>query len=65
MTQWFTPTAENFFCRVGRDSIVKAICAAKGVPAKRSWQKLKKSELAALAEREIAGTGWLPEPLKA
>jgi ParB family transcriptional regulator, chromosome partitioning protein len=65
MKTWFTPTAENFFSRVGRDSIVAAISEAKEVPAKRSWQKMKKAELAALAEREIVGTGWLPKPLRA
>ncbi|HEY1759426.1 MAG TPA: ParB/RepB/Spo0J family partition protein [Bryobacteraceae bacterium] len=65
MKAWFTPTAENYFGRVGRDAIVAAISEAKGVPAKRSWQKLKKSELAKLAEREIANTGWLPKPLRA
>jgi len=65
MRAWFTPTAENYFSRVGRDSVIAAITEAKGVPAKRSWQKLKKSELAQLAEREIAGTGWLPKPLRA
>ena len=65
MAKWFTPTAENFFSRVGRTTIVAAITEAKGTPAKRSWDKLKKSELAALAEREIAGTGWLPQTLKA
>jgi ParB family chromosome partitioning protein len=65
MKEWFTPTAENFFLRVGRQTIVNALTEAKGIPAKRSWQKAKKSELAALAEREIAGTNWLPKPLKA
>lgn len=65
MTKWFTPTAENYFSRVSRDSIVKAICEAKGIPPKRSWEKMKKSELAKLAEREVAGTGWLPAPVKA
>jgi ParB family chromosome partitioning protein len=65
MTKWFTPTAENFFTRIGRTTVIKAICEAKSVPAKRSWDKLKKAELAKLAEREIAGTGWLPEPVKA
>jgi ParB family transcriptional regulator, chromosome partitioning protein len=64
MSAWFTPTADNFFGRVSRDSIVKAIAEATGAPAKRSWQKLKKAELAALAERECAKTGWLPEPLR-
>ena len=35
------------------------------MPARtRSWAKLKKTELAALAEREIHGTGWLPQPLR-
>jgi len=29
-----------------------------------AWDKLKKSELAALAERETAGRNWLPEPLR-
>jgi ParB family chromosome partitioning protein len=65
MTQWFTPTAANFFSRVERSTIINALTEAKGVPAKRSWEKLKKSELAALAERELAGTGWLPQPLRA
>jgi ParB family transcriptional regulator, chromosome partitioning protein len=65
MKQWFTPTAENFFKRVGRPSIVNAIREATGKPSKRSWEKLKKAELAALAERETAGTGWLPKLLVA
>ena len=65
MTKWFTPTAANYFSRVGRASIVTAITEAKKVPAKRSWDKQKKLELAAFAEREVAGTGWLPQLLKA
>jgi ParB family chromosome partitioning protein len=65
LASWFTPTAENYFNRVSRAKIVSAISQAKNVPAKRSWDKLKKSELAALAEREVAGAGWLPQPLKA
>ncbi len=65
MREWFTPTATNYFTRVGRPEVVKAITEAKGIPAKRSWDKLKKAELAAFAEREVAGTGWLPEPIRA
>ncbi len=65
MKQWFTPTAENFFKRVGRQTIINAIKEATGKPSKRSWEKYKKSELASLAERETAGKGWLPQPLKA
>lgn len=64
MQAWFTPTAANFFGRVNRSCIMEALSDA-GVPARtRSWAKLKKAELAALAEREIGGTGWLPEPLR-
>ncbi len=65
MKQWFTPTAENFFKRVGRPTIVNAIREATGKPSKRSWEKLKKAEFAVLAERETAGTGWLPPVLRA
>ena len=65
MKAWFSPTAANYFGRVARTEIISALADAKGMPAKRSWDKLKKSELAALAEREIAGTGWLPQTLKA
>jgi ParB family chromosome partitioning protein len=64
MTAWFTPTAANYFSRVSRADILAALKEAKNLPAKRSWEKLKKSELAALAEREIAGTDWLPQPLR-
>ena len=65
MTEWFTPTADNYFQRVSRPQIVAAITEATNRPAKHTWDKLKKSELAALAERETAGTGWLPKPIRA
>lgn len=65
MAKWFTPTAENYFSRVGRQSIVTAITEAKRVPAKKSWGKQTKAAFAAFAEREIAGTGWLPPLLRA
>ncbi len=64
MQTWFTPTAMNYFGRVSRNCILEALSEA-GVPARtRSWAKLKKTELALLAERDIAGTGWLPQPLR-
>lgn len=64
MTAWFAPTAESYFTRVSRSDILSALKEGKNLPAKRSWEKLKKSEIAALAAREIAGTGWLPQPLR-
>ncbi|WGJ13252.1 hypothetical protein QEV83_11065 [Methylocapsa sp. D3K7] len=64
MGQWFTPTAANFFGKVSRQAMLDAIAEAKGTPCAPAWEKLKKPELAALAERQIAGTGWLPKPLR-
>ena len=64
MGQWFTPTASNFFGKVSRQAMLDAITEAKGTPCAPGWEKLKKPELAALAERQIAGTGWLPKPLR-
>lgn len=61
---WFTPTAANFFGRVSRATTIDALAEAKGVSPAPGWFKLKKADLAALAEREIANTGWLPQPLR-
>jgi ParB family transcriptional regulator, chromosome partitioning protein len=64
MKTWFTPTAANYFTRVGKPQILAAIEEAKGQPPAPAWEKLKKAELASEAERQIAGTGWLPKPLR-
>jgi ParB family chromosome partitioning protein len=63
MTQWFTPNAGNYFGKVSKGQIVDALREVKGAEAP-AWSSMKKAELASLAEREIAGTGWLPEPLR-
>jgi ParB family chromosome partitioning protein len=64
MHAWFTPTTENYFGRINRTAIMDALVEAGRPTHPRSWAKLRKGELAALAEREIAGTGWLPLPLR-
>ena len=64
MKPYFTPTAENYFTRVGKPQILEAIQEAKGQPPAPAWEKLKKVDLATEAERQIAGTGWLPEILR-
>ena len=63
MTAWFTPTAENYFTKVSKTGILEALTEVKGATAP-AWDKAKKSELAAIAEREIAQSGWLPAPLR-
>ncbi|MGA8597940.1 MAG: ParB/RepB/Spo0J family partition protein [Bryobacteraceae bacterium] len=63
MNKWFTPSESNFFSRVPKSRIAEALAEA-GKPVSAETLKLKKAELAALAEREISGTGWLPEPVR-
>lgn len=64
MQTWFTPTAENYFSRISKPQILEALREAKGTAPAPAWEKLKKSELAAVAAREIEGKNWLPEPLR-
>lgn len=64
MAAWFTPTAANYFGSVSKAVIIDALRQVKGDVAP-AWSCMKKPELAALAERQVAGTGWLPEPLRA
>jgi ParB family chromosome partitioning protein len=64
MTKWFTPTADNYFSRASKPLIIKAVCeAGKRTPSPK-WETMKKAELAAMAERDVSGTDWLPEPLR-
>jgi ParB family chromosome partitioning protein len=63
MGAWFTPTAANYFSRVNKAGILAALKEAKGDTAP-AWEAMKKADLAALAERHITGTGWLPAPLR-
>jgi ParB family chromosome partitioning protein len=64
MNAWFTPTSENYFSRIAKPQILEALREAKGTAPAPAWDKLKKSELATLAEREIAGKNWLPALLR-
>jgi ParB family chromosome partitioning protein len=63
MVAWFTPTAESYFGKVSKTAILDILREAKGATAP-AWDKAKKSDLAAIAERETAGTSWLPELLR-
>lgn len=63
MTEWYAPTSEGYFNRIRRSQIMASIDEAKGGHGP-ALDKLKKSELAARAEVHLAGTGWLPEPLR-
>lgn len=64
MSAWFTTDAAGYFSRVSSAQIIAALCEAKGTAAAPSWSKMKKPELAKFAERELAGSGWLPKLLR-
>lgn len=64
MTQWFEPTAEKYFGRISKIGIERALTEAKGADFAAGVSGMKKADAAAYAERQIAGTGWLPALLK-
>jgi ParB family transcriptional regulator, chromosome partitioning protein len=64
MTAWFMPDAANYFSRVSKRQILDALKEGRNQPPAPAWEKLKKGELAQLAERELSGKGWLPELLR-
>ena len=62
-TGW-TPTVENYLGRVTKARILEAVEQARGDDAVRRLEDLRKGEMAEAAESLLAGTGWLPEPLR-
>ena len=60
---WVT-RADNYLNRVTKAQIVDAVREAKGDKTAELLADLKKKEMASEAERLLADTGWLPEPLR-
>lgn len=61
MTDWFTPTADNYFGKVGKPQIIGAIEEVGGtLPSGTA----KKADMAKMAEHAVAGKGWLPKLLR-
>lgn len=60
----WTTTAENYLGKVTKARIVAAVREAKGDEAAEGIESMKKDAQAERAEQLIAGTGWLPEPLR-
>jgi ParB family transcriptional regulator, chromosome partitioning protein len=63
MARWFTPTAENFFDRISKARIGEAMMEA-GKPPDSTRLAMKKAQFAKLAELDLAGSGWLPLPIR-
>ena len=60
----WSPTVDNFLGRVTKARIVAAVREARGERQAQAIEHLKKGEMAERAQGLLAGTGWLPEPLR-
>lgn len=60
----WSPTVDNFLGRVTKARIVAAVREARGERQAQAIDHLKKGEMAVRAQGLLAGTGWLPEPLR-
>ena len=60
----WTPTVDTYLGRVTKARILEAVREAKGEHAAQFIDHLKKGEMAEKAEALLAGSGWLPEPLR-
>lgn len=64
MAEYWSPTASSFFGQVTKAVILDAVSEAVNPDAARRMAGGKKTEIVEAAERLVAGTGWLPEPLR-
>ncbi|GGC94145.1 ParB/RepB/Spo0J family partition protein [Chelatococcus reniformis] len=60
----WVPTVQTYLGRVTKARILGAVREARGEPAARSIEHLKKTDMAEKAEALLAGSRWLPEPLR-
>lgn len=61
---WWQPTAESYFKHVSKEVVVQAVTDGVGAERAAPLLKMKKGEAAAEAETLLAGTRWLPTPLR-
>ena len=64
MSDWWTATAGSYFAQVPKARIAEAVAEAVSAEASATLAKLKKGEAVAKAEALLAGTRWLPAPLR-
>ena len=60
----WTPTADSYLGRVTKAQILAAVREAKGDKDADRIAGFKKPDMVEAAEELLAGTGWLPEPLR-
>lgn len=65
MADWWTPTAANYLRQVPKAQIIETVSEAVSAEAAALLAKLKKEELVAQAEAQLAGKRWVPSVLRA
>ena len=60
----WTPTVENYLSRVTKARILAAVREARDEHAAQRIDHLKKGDMVEKAQELLAGSGWLPEPLR-
>ena len=61
---WWSPTGTSYLMQVSKGQIVKAVSEAVSPEVAAPLAKLKKGEAVVKAEALLAGTRWLPTPLR-
>jgi ParB family chromosome partitioning protein len=64
MRNWYRPTATGYFGRISKAAILGDLSDARQAAHAPSWLKMKKAELAGVAEREAESARWLPAMLR-
>lgn len=64
MTAYWTATKDAFFGRLSKSRIVQAVSEAVSHAEAERILPMKRADMAEEAERLVAGTGWLPVPLR-
>lgn len=64
MSQWWQPDAERYLAIVPKALVLEAVTEARGKEAAAKLANLKKDALIAEAAKLLAGSGWLPKPLR-
>lgn len=64
MRTWWTPMADNYLGSVPRARILEVVREAVSSEVAATLTSLKKGPLTLAAEKRLAGTGWLPSPLR-
>jgi ParB family chromosome partitioning protein len=64
MAQWWEPTPETFLTLVPKALLAQAVTEVAGKSAGEAIAAMKKDAAIAKTAEHLAGTGWLPKPLR-